>query len=149
VVFSYAGGVGTRSGDPADVGRLLLAALYQQSTLDRAEGRREDAARLTELLAARFPEQLEVQLMLAESQLEDRQNAEAAIDTLDRLELHGKASLPRLRHGVLRLDALLALRRLDEARAALRSLQAEFPGNGIVAARAASLEQAQPAVSRP
>src|SRR5262249_33235669 len=30
LVYSYAGGVGTRSGDPADVGRLLVAAAYNQ-----------------------------------------------------------------------------------------------------------------------
>src|SRR3990172_4974923 len=34
LVYSYAGGVGIRSGDPADVERLLLAGLYQQGQVE-------------------------------------------------------------------------------------------------------------------
>ena len=35
LVYSYAGGIGIRSGAPEDVGRLLLAGLYHQAQLDR------------------------------------------------------------------------------------------------------------------
>src|SRR2546427_7722854 len=39
LVYGYAGGVGIRSGDPADVARLLVAGLYQQGMLDRRQGK--------------------------------------------------------------------------------------------------------------
>ena len=39
IVYDYAGGVGTRSGDPASVGNLLRAGLYQQALLERKAGR--------------------------------------------------------------------------------------------------------------
>src|SRR3989449_7689803 len=45
LVYTYAGGVGTRSGDSTDVARLYLAGLYQQALLDR---RQEKAARSEE-----------------------------------------------------------------------------------------------------
>ena len=35
LVYKYAGGIGIRSGDPADVERLLVTGLYQQAQLDR------------------------------------------------------------------------------------------------------------------
>jgi uncharacterized membrane protein len=55
LVYSYAGGVGTRSGDPADVGRLLVAAAYNQAQVDRKAGRPADAAAIISVAAARFP----------------------------------------------------------------------------------------------
>ena len=55
LVYSYAGGVGIRTGAPEDVGRLLLAGLYQQAQLDRKAQHPEDAAALLELAARRFP----------------------------------------------------------------------------------------------
>src|SRR2546426_12629456 len=42
LVYGYAGGVGVRSGDPADVARLLVAGLYQQAMLDRRQGKPAD-----------------------------------------------------------------------------------------------------------
>jgi uncharacterized membrane protein len=44
LVYSYAGGPGLRTGRPADVERLLLAGLYNQSREDRKAGRLADAA---------------------------------------------------------------------------------------------------------
>src|ERR1043166_4159062 len=49
LVYAYAGGIGIRSGEPADVGRLLLAGLYHQAQLDENAGRTMDAAALREL----------------------------------------------------------------------------------------------------
>jgi uncharacterized membrane protein len=140
VVFSYAGGVGTRSRDPQDVSRLLLAGLYQQAVLDRAEGRGDDAARMIEVAASRFPGNLEVQLLLAESQLEDRQDAAAATATLGRLQIPRQESGLRLRHGVLLVDALVAAGHEDAARAALSSVKSEFPEDGQVKERVRRLE---------
>src|SRR2546425_1330126 len=61
LVYAHAGGVGIRSGDPADVGRLLLAGLYHQAQLDEKAGRSADAATLMELAARRFPSDEAVQ----------------------------------------------------------------------------------------
>jgi hypothetical protein len=49
LVYRYAGGVGIRSGDPADVTRLLLAGLYHQADADRRAGRDDEAAVLAAL----------------------------------------------------------------------------------------------------
>ncbi|HEY6546652.1 MAG TPA: DUF2231 domain-containing protein [Vicinamibacteria bacterium] len=135
LVYSHAGGVGTRSGDLKDVGRLLLAGLYQQSVVDRAEGRPEEAARLLELAAARFPGDVEVQLLLAESQLEDLKDAGRALSILERTEVPRAQAGLRLRHGVLMVDALLASGRAEQARAELARLDVEFPENGLVRVR--------------
>ncbi|HEY5907076.1 MAG TPA: hypothetical protein VIZ31_03480, partial [Vicinamibacteria bacterium] len=134
-VYSHAGGVGTRSGDLKDVGRLLLAGLYQQSVVDRAEGRPEEAARLLELAAARFPGDVEVQLLLAESQLEDLKDAGRALSTLEQIEVPRAQAGLRLRHGVLMVDALLASGRAEQARAELARLDVEFPESGLLHVR--------------
>jgi len=50
LVYSYAGGPGLRTGRPADVERLLLAGLYNQSREDRKAGRVADFFELAELM---------------------------------------------------------------------------------------------------
>ena len=82
---------------------------------------------------------LEVRLLLAESQLEDLKNAPRALATLDGIQVPKSERALRLRHGVLKVDALLASSRRDEAQAALKGLQAEFPDNGLGVARARKL----------
>ena len=149
VVYSHAGGVGMRSGDPQDVERLLLAGIYQQSILDRSAGRPEDAARLVEMAAARWPGDLEVQLLLAQSQLEDRQDAALSTATLSRLQIPKDARPLRLRHGVLLVDALSASGQSDAALAALQSLKAQFPESGLVRERLRRLESRSPAAPPP
>jgi uncharacterized membrane protein len=150
VVYSHAGGVGTRSGDVEDVSRLLLAGLYQQSLVDRTAGRTEEASRLLELAAARFPNHLEVQLLLAEFQLEDRKDASVALATLGRLTVPNDDGRLRLRHGILTFDALLALNRVPEARAVLDRVRKEAPESGLVRTRLQRLERlAAPPVSPP
>ena len=62
LVYAYAGGVGTRSGEPEDVRRLLLAGLYQGAQVDRREHRPEEAARLIEEMVRRFPDDRDVKL---------------------------------------------------------------------------------------
>src|SRR5258706_4463338 len=46
LVYSYAGGVGTRSGDTVDVNRLYLAALYQSAQQARAQHDRSEERRV-------------------------------------------------------------------------------------------------------
>ena len=55
LVYSYAGGIGIRSGDPEDVNRLFMAGAYQQALQDRQAGRNDEAMALIDLAAKRFP----------------------------------------------------------------------------------------------
>jgi uncharacterized membrane protein len=129
LVYSYAGGVGLRRGEPADVGRLLLAGLYHQAQLDRKAGRAEEAAALIELAARRFPTDVEILLLAAESQLVDHKDAPATLAALARLEVPGDKPRLRLRHSFLLADALVASGQKDAARAALQSLRSQFPND--------------------
>ena len=140
VVYSYAGGVGTRSRDPRDVNHLLLAGLYQQAMQDRGAGKPADAARLIELLAARFPGDLAVQLLLAESQLEDHKDPAAATATLSRLSVPKDERRLRLRHAILLADALVESGHPDAARASLQNLKADFAESGELKERLRRLE---------
>src|SRR5881397_1000168 len=63
LVYNYAGGVGIRSGDPADVGRLLVAGLYHEAMLERKAGKPADAARLIGQLAQRYPDDTSARLL--------------------------------------------------------------------------------------
>jgi uncharacterized membrane protein len=149
-VYSHAAGVGTRSGRVEDVGRLLLAGLYQQSVVDRAAGRTEEAKQLLELAAARLPHDVELQLVLAEFQLEDGKDPARALATLRRLTVPEHDSRLRLRHGLLTVDALLALDRRQEARETLDEVRRNAPGNGLVDLRLRRLEEtATPAINPP
>lgn len=55
IVYEYAGGAGTRSGDPAHVENLLVAGLYHQAALAIREGRAGEAIRLLRELELRRP----------------------------------------------------------------------------------------------
>jgi uncharacterized membrane protein len=133
LVYSYAGGVGVRTGSEEDVSRLLLAGLYHQAQLDRKNGRSEDAAALVALAEARHPGDVEVALMGAESLLLDRKDPQKALDAL--AEMRPEEPRLRARQGLLEADAYVAAGDLGRARARLESLVAEFPGNGRIQRR--------------
>jgi hypothetical protein len=122
LVYGYAGGVGLQRKDPADVGRLLLAGIYHQAQLDRQAGRMSEAAALIELAARRFPDDVEVQLLRAESQLLDHQNPAAALAALAAIAVPADKPRLRMRHTFLLADALAASGQKDAARAALQGL---------------------------
>jgi uncharacterized membrane protein len=127
LVYSYAGGPGLRTGDPADVGRLLLAGLYQQAQLDRRNGKPEEAAFLADLAARRFPNDVEVQMMRADSLLRDRNDPSGAIQLLQSLNPPKDNRRTRVSHALLHADALEAANQKDGARALLQALLTEFP----------------------
>lgn len=156
LVYAHAGGVGLRRGDPEDVGRLLLAGLYQQAQVDRKAGKGEEAAVLLELARRRFPADVEVQLLVAESQLLDRKDAAGALAALGRITVPKDAPRLRVRHGLLMVDALVASGQKDAARAALQNLLAESPESPAVKRKLQELgtgsappAQAPPAASPP
>jgi len=109
LVYSYAGGVGVRSGDPQDIERLLLAGYYHQAQADRKAGRADQAAELIDAAAQRFPSDPEVRLLAAESLLIDRKNAQGALDALTAIQVPADSRPLRVRHAMLQADALEAL----------------------------------------
>jgi uncharacterized membrane protein len=127
IVYAHAGGVGTRSGDPADVERLLLAGLYHQAELDERDGRADDAAALIGMAARRFPSEPAVQVTAAQSLLEHRHDPAAALALLRTVAVAAADPQVRFRHGWLTADALEALGQTDMAQATLQQLRTEFP----------------------
>jgi uncharacterized membrane protein len=144
IVYSHAGGVGLRTGDPADVGRLLLAGLYHQAQLDRKAGRFEDAARLVDEAVRRFPAELEIQLLAAESLLLDRHDPSGTLQRLGGLVIPKEERRLRLRHGLLLADALEAGGQPEGAWAALQSLWSEFPDSARLKKRLEGLSRKKP-----
>jgi uncharacterized membrane protein len=129
LVYSYAGGIGIRTGAPEDVGRLLLAGLYHQAQLDRKAQRPEDAAALIELAARRFQSDPGVQLAAAESLLLDRKDSAAAVAALERTSVPPDDRRLRMRRASLLADAFESQGNKPAALAALEPLSAEFPQN--------------------
>jgi len=127
IVYAYAGGIGTRSGDPQHVANLLRAGLYQQALVDRKAGRSEQAAALLDLAATRFPNDFDVQLAHAESLLLDRKDPAAALTALRAMTPPADNRFARIRHGLLTADALEASGQHDGAIATLQQLQASVP----------------------
>jgi predicted Zn-dependent protease len=127
LVYSYAGGVGIRSGDPADVDRLLLAGLYNGALAERKAGRHEDAAKLLTLAGERHPNDPEVQLAAAESLLLDRKDPRAAIEKLRSIQPPQDNRSLRIRHGMMTADALEAAGQKEGAAAVVQGLITEYP----------------------
>jgi uncharacterized membrane protein len=142
LVYAYAGGVGTRSGDPADVERLLLAGLYNEAQIERKAGRSDRAAALMALAAERHPNDPEVQLAGAESLLIDRKDPRAAIEKLRAISPPQDNRALRIRHGLLTADALEAAGQREGAAAVVQGLVTEYPD-------VARLKQRLDALSKP
>jgi uncharacterized membrane protein len=139
LVYDYAGGVGTHSGDPADVERLLLAGLYQQAQVDRQAGRRAQAAALMAQAADRFPGDAEVQLAAVQSLLLDRQDPAAALAKLKEIAVPRDNRALRIQHGLVTADALEASGQRDGAAAVVQTLITDFPDDPRLTQRLATL----------
>lgn len=132
VVYSYAGGVGIRSGDTTDVRRLLVAGLYHNAMLERSAGRGAEAYALFQELERRYPGTVTL-LMRLESQLRDAGDAAGALEALRAWSPPADQPRVRLRHGALLAEALHATGRADSARAMLDALRRDFAGSPVVA----------------
>ena len=127
LVYRYAGGVGIRYGDTADVSRLYLAGLYQAAQQARAQ---KDSARASELfaeLARRFPDDTTARFLAIESLVRDKNDGRAALAALARVSVPPDNQRLRLRYGFLKADAYLAAGRPDSARVTLEQLARDFP----------------------
>ena len=127
IVYGYAGGVGTQSGDAQDVGHLLRAGLYQQALADRKAGKSESATALFDMAVQRFPSDIELQLARAESLILDRKDPAAALQALRAITPPADSPSIRIRHGMLTADALEAAGQRDGAIATLQQLVAAVP----------------------
>lgn len=139
LVYSYAGGVGIRTGNPEDVSRLLLAGQYHQAMLDRKNGKGAEAATLISEIARRYPTDTSVILMQIESTLRDRNDPAATLAALDAFKAPPDNRRLVMSTGTLRVDALLASGQKDSAKAALQELMKAIPDNPRLQAKLDSL----------
>lgn len=143
LVYSYAGGIGIRSGDPADAERLLLAGLYQQAQVDRAAGRTAEANDLLMQAARRFPTAVEVQLVAAESQMTDRRDPQGALEMLRKISVPEDDPRLRVRHGFLTADALALAGQREGAVAVLQQLARQYPEDARIKQRIDAIASGQ------
>jgi uncharacterized membrane protein len=127
LVYAYGGGPGLRSGDPADVQRLLVAGLYAQAAAARDSGRGDEAARLTDELVRQRPGDPSVALLAVESLIRDRHDPGAALAMLDTLPAPAGSRRWEQQTGLLRSEALVAAGQTDSARAVLTALAQKYP----------------------
>lgn len=134
LVYSYAGGVGMRTGNPQDVQHLLMAGLYNQSRLDRKNGDHQGAADLVDVMEAQFPGDPDVKMLKVESLIVDRQDGRAALDMLANMST---ADNPRaqVRITLYQADAYVLLSMPDSARAALMTLPERYQQSRMVKQR--------------
>jgi uncharacterized membrane protein len=135
LVYSYAGGVGIRTGNPDDVRRLLIAGLYNESQVARKAGRRDEAGGLVRMMIDRNPADPTTRLLWAESLLLDLRDPGAALAALDSTSIRPDDARLRPRRDMLAADALRASGRADSARALLQATAAQFPANARVKAK--------------
>ena len=139
LVYKYAGGPGLRSGEDADVARLLMAGLHAQAQADRRAKKPEDAARLIEEMTRRFPGDTTVQFLRAESQLRDLNDAAGAMATLQGITPAADDARFGARKATLMADAWVAMQQPDSAKAVLDAAIAAFPQNTRLKAKRDSL----------
>ncbi len=126
LVYGYAGGIGTRSGNPADITNLLVAGLYHASRSARDSGQSETAGRLIEELARTRPGDTAVRLLEAESLIRDRHDPNGALAVLDTTRTLSNSRFD-VRHGLLQSEAWVALNQPDSARQVLQALLQGHP----------------------
>ncbi len=144
LVFDWAGGVGIRSGDTADVGHLLTAGLYEQAMVARKARRSGEADTLLTLLDRLRPADPFVELTYAQSLLEDRKDPKAALAALNAIRVPDSLGFMKTRVAFGKVDAFAAAGMLDSARATLTDLGRQFANNprltSLIRARMARLK---------
>src|SRR5215207_1335108 len=139
LVYNYAGGVGIRTGNPEDVGRLLVAGLYNESQVARKAGKGDEANQLIKMLVDLNQSDATTRIMWAESLLLDTGNPNAALAALDSITVRPDDARMRPRRDMLVADALRQNGRADSARVVLQALAVQFPANVRVKAKLDSL----------
>jgi uncharacterized membrane protein len=127
LVYSYAGGVGMKSGDTTDVNRLLIAGLYNRAQLSRSEKNAEAAAQGFAELAAKFQNDPTIKLLAVESMLIDAKNPAAALAALAKIPVPADTERTYTRYHLDKANAFVGLSQKDSARAILTALAVKFP----------------------
>lgn len=128
LVYNYAGGIGIRSGDSADVRHLLIAGLYHNTVRARAAGQKADAARYVDQLVRELPGDTSVRFMGVESLLKDQDNPRGALAMLATMTLSDDSRW-QTRRAMLTADAYAAAGVPDSARQILEALKAKVGDN--------------------
>ena len=132
LVYSYAGGVGMRPGDPDDVKRLLIAGLFHKARVAREAGNKEEAARLTDELARQVPDDVSVQILSASSLLKDRNDPVAARAAIETISVPADNARLVTQKGALMVEVLRANGQPDSADVLLKELLAKYPDNRML-----------------
>lgn len=140
IVFAYGGGVGIRSGDSTDVNRMMLAAMYDRAQLYRAQKNSAGAADEFAKLAAQFPADQSVQLLAAESLIQDKKDFTGALAALKRMPTPGDSDRTRTRYETDRADAFAGAGQTDSARVILTDLAKRFPTSKRIQDKLAKLK---------
>ncbi len=127
IVYSYGGGPGLRTGNPADNERLLLAGLYNQSMADRRAGRGPQAAELISMMARRYPLDTTVQILNAESLLLDSKKPTEALTAINGVNIPKSDARLTARVAMLKADIYLAMGAPDMAKQTLAAAIAGLP----------------------
>ena len=140
LVYSYAGGVGMRTGDTTDVNNTVRTALYNRALLDRQQKNADAAARDFAELAQRFPNDPQVQLAAIGSMVQDKKDPAAALAALRAMPMPADTSRLWGRYQMARVDAFDAAGQKDSAKAVLQTMIAKFPGSPRLKARMQKLQ---------
>jgi uncharacterized membrane protein len=130
LVYSYGAGVGVRSGDTADVRRVLVAGLYDNLQAARKAGRRDEAARLADQLQSIMPGDTSALLLRIQSMVRDRKDSRGALAALDSIPVSPGNSRLRFQKAMLQVEALDSAGMRDSARAVLTALKKDVPQLG-------------------
>lgn len=135
LVYSYAGGVGMRSGDTSDVNNVVRSALYNRALLDRDEKNPQQAAKNFQELAARFPNDPQIQYAAIGSMIQDEKAPGSALAALAKMPAPPDTSRMWGRYQTLRADAFEAMGQKDSVRAVLSAMLVKFPQSTRIKAR--------------
>jgi uncharacterized membrane protein len=140
LVYSYAGGVGMRTGDSADVNATVRSALYDRALLDREQKNPDAASREFMELAVRFPNDPQVQLAAVGSMIQDKKDPATALAVLRVMPVPADTSRLWGRYQNARADAFEALGQKDSARAVVTLMLTKFPDSQRLKARMQKLQ---------
>ncbi len=127
LVYNYAGGIGLRSGDSADVRRLLIAGLYHNAMRARTAKDTATTTRLITELSREMPGDTSVRFMVIESMLKDQGKAREAADSLKAIQVPASNRRVAFQRASLLSDAYVALGHPDSARITLETLKNSLP----------------------
>lgn len=129
LVYNYAGGIGLRSGDTADVRHLLIAGLYHNAVTARTAGQKADASRYVQELVRQMPNDTTVRILGIESLIRDAANPRAALGLLSAMPIPADNIRLLSRHELLVAEAYEAAGVRDSARATLEALKPKVSAN--------------------